>query len=153
MENGVKTGVAVVVVKGDKILMGKRISAKGHANGKWQLPGGKMEWMEDPKDTCYRETLEESGVEIDKDFAIKPMGFQNDCWPEIGIHFVCLFYIANWKSGEPKVTEPDKCSEWRWIDYRELPKKEDSFFDYKKYIRKIHNWVELNSIRGKNVEA
>jgi 8-oxo-dGTP diphosphatase len=37
-------------------------------------------------------------------------------------HYVTLFVVADYASGNPTVKEPDKCYEWRWCTWDKLPK-------------------------------
>ena len=57
------SGVGVVVLKGDHVLMIRR----GHEPrmGQWSIPGGKQELGETWRETAVREVLEETGVDID----------------------------------------------------------------------------------------
>ena len=36
-------------------------------------------------------------------------------------HYVHIGLIAEWKNGEPKVLEPDKCERWDWYDLNNIP--------------------------------
>jgi 8-oxo-dGTP diphosphatase len=45
-------GVAVIVIKDDKILLGKRKNS--HGAGTWALPGGHLEFGESIKDCARR---------------------------------------------------------------------------------------------------
>ncbi len=47
-----------------KFLFLKRVKSSSWAGGKWQLPGGKMEWGEEVMDTLNREIDEETGGKI-----------------------------------------------------------------------------------------
>jgi 8-oxo-dGTP diphosphatase len=38
-----------------------------------------------------------------------------------GKHYVTLFVAAHSAVGEPALSEPDKCSEWRWFRWSDLP--------------------------------
>ncbi len=37
-------------------------------------------------------------------------------------HYVEIAFIADWKSGEPKVLEPHKCESMEWFSLNKLPK-------------------------------
>lgn len=47
-----------------KFLFLKRVKSSSWAGGKWQLPGGKMEWGESVMSTLNREIAEETGGRI-----------------------------------------------------------------------------------------
>ena len=108
-----RVGVASFVInENGKILMGKRKNDYGH--GTWSLPGGKLELFEDPEHCAAREAFEETGLMINVE---SEFGFSSQ-WDQ-GQHWVTLFYIATKvkPEQEPKVTEPDKCYRWEWMDW------------------------------------
>ena len=109
-------GVGVCIRKDGKVLMGKRKG--GWMPGTWAFPGGKLAMNEGLEECAVREILEETGVKISN---IRLAAFTNDIDREEGIHYLTLFYVADWKSGEPLVMEPDKCEEWKWSHWDALP--------------------------------
>jgi 8-oxo-dGTP diphosphatase len=109
-------GVGVFVIKYKKIIIGKRKSE--HGNGTWSLPGGHLEFREDIFDCARRETMEEAGVKIN---TLRMGPITNDNSPVHEKHHVTLFVVAEYDSGNPTVMEPDKCSEWRWCAWENLP--------------------------------
>ena len=117
MENEqIKVGIAVMVMKEGKVLLGKRIGS--HATGTYGFSGGKLEYMESFEDCAKRETMEEAGIEIDN----VRFSFVTNLTAYPPRHYVHLGFIADWKSGEPKVCEPDKFESWGWYDLDNLPK-------------------------------
>ena len=56
-------GVAVVTLRGDAILLGRR--ARGPYAGRWCIPCGYVEWDEDIRDAARREMREETGLEVE----------------------------------------------------------------------------------------
>ena len=116
MVNFPRIGVASIIVKDNKILMGKRLGAPG--SNSWQFPGGRLEFNESVEDCARRETLEEAGIQIAN---IRDFAFTNDFFPEDNKHYVTLFVLADLLSGTPQVLEPDKCGGWEWFDWDELP--------------------------------
>lgn len=62
MEKRPKIGIAVVVMNGDKMLLGKRKNA--HGSGTWALPGGHLEYKEAWDVCAKREVMEETGITI-----------------------------------------------------------------------------------------
>lgn len=56
-----KPAVGAAIVRGGRVLLSKR-ARPPHA-GEWDLPGGFLEWGEDPEAGLLREVREETGLE------------------------------------------------------------------------------------------
>ena len=112
MEEQPKVGVGVFVIKDGKVLLGQRRSA--HGQNTWGFPGGHLEKNEEIEDCARRETLEETGVKV-KNVRLGP--FTNDVFKETEKHYVTLFVLADYESGEVQVREPDKMEEWKWFSW------------------------------------
>lgn len=109
-----KTGLAVMVIKDGKVLLGKRKNT--HGAGEYAFPGGKLEWWESFEECAKRETREEAGIEIENIRFLRLLNFKL-----YKKHFVDVGVLADWKSGEPQVCEPEKCEGWEWYDIDKLP--------------------------------
>jgi len=110
-----KVGVVVMIFRDGKILIGKRKGS--HGEGKWAWPGGHLEYMESFENCAKREVMEETGIEIENIRFLRLLNFK-DYAPK---HYVDIALIADWKSGEPRVCEPEKCEGWEWRDIDNLP--------------------------------
>ena len=108
-------GIGVYVRKEGKILLGLRKG--GYAAGDWCAPGGKMEMKESPEECAIRETREEAGIEIKN---LRFITITNDIH-EVGTHYVTICFVADWKLGDARVMEPDKCERWEWFSWKDLP--------------------------------
>lgn len=111
-----KVGVGVMVLKNGQVLLGKRKNA--HGDGAWSFPGGHLEFGEAWADCAARETLEETGV------AIKNLRFgtvTNDIFPIEGKHYITLYMVSDYDSGEVTLREPEKCERWEWFSWDQLP--------------------------------
>lgn len=111
-----KVGVGVMILKDGKVLLGKRKNA--HGDGCWAFPGGHLEFMESWEDCAKREVEEETGLKIDN------VGFltaTNDLFEEENRHYITCFVGCEVVEGEPKIMEPEKCDEWAWFDWDNLP--------------------------------
>lgn len=109
-------GVAVMVCKDDKFLLGKRKNS--HGAGCWQFPGGHLEFNETIEVCAAREIFEETGITIKN---ARLATFTNDIFEDERKHYVTLFVIGDYHSGEATVKEPEKCEEWRWFKPEDLP--------------------------------
>lgn len=56
-------GVAIVLMNGDRILLGRRAS-RGYGGRQWCIPCGYVEWGEDVRAAAQRELHEETGLEV-----------------------------------------------------------------------------------------
>ena len=115
-QNRPQVGVGVIITKDAKVLLGKRKNA--HGEGTWCFPGGHLEFCEQVEECAKREVLEETGAHIKN---IRRGPFTNDVFDEEHKHYVTLFVIADYESGEVEVREAEKCERWEWFEWDKLP--------------------------------
>ncbi|KAK9063762.1 hypothetical protein SSX86_017634 [Deinandra increscens subsp. villosa] len=120
-------GVAVFLINGDKVLLGRRRSSVGRNT--FALPGGRLEFGvllyfqgESFEECAAREVKEETGLDI-KD--IQFVTVTNDVFTEAAkpLHLVAVFmraYLAD-PDQLPQNIEPEKCYGWDWYDWKNLP--------------------------------
>jgi len=113
--NRPQVGVGVMIMRDGKVLLGKRKGS--HGDGEYSFTGGHLEYMESIVECAKRETREEAGIEID---GVKFLCIANSksFAPK---HYLYVGLIAEWKSGEPRVMEPDRTESWDWYDFNSLP--------------------------------
>ncbi|WP_125779046.1 nucleotide triphosphate diphosphatase NUDT15 [Pseudoalteromonas rubra] len=116
MQSVVRVGVAVVIKRQGKLLLGERIGA--HGAHTWATPGGHLEVGESIEQCARREVLEETGLELTQ---VTPMGYTNDVFESEGKHYITLFMQGECEQGEPQLLEPNKCVQWRWFSPNALP--------------------------------
>ncbi|MCX5746789.1 MAG: NUDIX domain-containing protein [Proteobacteria bacterium] len=110
-----RVGIGVLVLKGRKLLLGKRRGS--HGAGQYASPGGHLEHLERFADCATREVREETGLEIGP---LRFLRVQN-ITQYAPRHYVDISFAADWVSGEPTVREPDKVESWGWFDLDALP--------------------------------
>lgn len=111
-------GIATIVRKDGKVLMHKRKNIS--YEGSWAFAGGHLELWETFEECSLRELKEEAGN-------IKVVNLQywttiNTMSPDANLHYVVIFMVCDYVSGEPTVMEHDKCECWEWFDWQDLPK-------------------------------
>ncbi len=117
-ENRPRVGVAVLIVKDGRVLVGQRQAASDNGIHTWGLAGGKLHYGESFEDCVLRETAEECGLEIAN---ITFVSCTNNIFEEEQLHYITVFMRADWVSGDPQVLEPDKMAKWEWFDWGNLP--------------------------------
>lgn len=123
MEEGVDyigVGVGAVIINSDtKVFLSKRGKEVRNESGKWEFPGGGVEFGDTFKDTIVREMKEEYGVDIE---VIELLGVDDHIIPDEKQHWIAPTYICKIKSGIPKILEPHKCEEIGWFTIEEVSK-------------------------------
>lgn len=134
--NNIWVGFWVMILKDGKVLLGQRhvdpAKADSELHGEWTrtMPGGKMHFHESFEDTCFRETLEETWLHINKD-TIKIISITNDMVPDK--HFVTIGFLAEDVDWEAQVMEPDEITRRERFDLNDLPTP--LFFPSEKVIK------------------
>ena len=112
-----RIGVAVMVIKSGKVLLGKRKGA--HGAGTWAFPGGHLRFGETIEACARREVMEETGLSITD---LKTGPYTNDLFSEEKKHYITLYVVARYATGHLEIREPDKCESWEWFDWEHLPR-------------------------------
>ena len=132
-----KVGVGVIIIKDGKILLGKRKNA--HEDGTWSFPGGHLEFNETWEICAIRETFEETGI------AIKNIRFgsaTNDIFQTENKHYITIFMVSNFDSGEVEIKEPEKCERWEWFEWDKLP--QPLFVPIQNLLKAKYNLINLS---------
>lgn len=108
--------MAVIVVKDDEVLLGKRKGS--HGAGRWAFPGGHLAYGETIEACARREVMEETGLSIE---SVKLGPYTNDLFTGESKHYVTLFVVARHAGGMLQNREPDKCEGWEWFHWPSLP--------------------------------
>lgn len=82
------------------------------------MAGGHMEYMESFETCAKREVKEETDIEIKNIRFLRLLNLK-DYPPK---HYVDIGLLAEWKSGNPKVMEPEKAESWGWYEIDKLTK-------------------------------
>lgn len=133
--------INAIVVKDNQILLGKRGTFNGKPileSGKWGLLGGYFNRDENLTQAIKRETMEESGWEINdlKLFRINDSPNR----PKEDRQNVDIIFIAN--AVKQIKASDEEVSKLQWFDLDKLPAKQEIAFDhgdsielYKKYLK------------------
>lgn len=113
-----KVGLAVIILREKKVLLGKRINS--HDHGTWSFPGGHLEYLETLENCARREVREETGFDIEL-IDKYPVATTNDFFENDNKHYITLYLRANYLRGEARVMEPDRCEEWKWYPWKIFP--------------------------------
>ncbi|MGM5483590.1 MAG: nucleotide triphosphate diphosphatase NUDT15 [Nanobdellota archaeon] len=134
----VGVGFGVIILKDNKILLGKRhedpekASSLLNGAGTWTMPGGKLKFGESFEEGAKRETMEETGIKLNN---VDVICINNDVVENA--HFITIGLFSDKFEGEPKVMEPDEITEWKWFSLDNLP--EPIFFPSKKVLENYKN--------------
>ena len=102
-------GCGAAILRDGRILLVER--RKAPEAGYWNLPGGKVDFLERVETAVLREIKEEIGVEI----RLGPLLCVTEMIGVDGQHWVSPIYPATIVEGEPANCEPDKIAAIGWF--------------------------------------
>jgi len=110
-----QVGTAIIITKGDKVLLMKR---KGpHGGETWSTPGGHLEFGESPEDCAAREAKEEVGLDVTE---LRFRCLTNDVFEETGKHYITI-WMEGKAAGEPFLAAEEEVDEIGWFAWDVLP--------------------------------
>ena len=108
--------VAAITEHNGKYLIAQRLPTCKNAPLKWEFPGGKIEFGEDPRDALKREIKEELDIKIKVGDIFETTSHilkkQNE-----DIHIVTLFYKCTLVSGTP---QKQQVNDYAWVKKENL---------------------------------
>ncbi len=99
-----------------KFLLMKRADDDTFFPGFWEIPGGKLEYGENPMRGAEREIEEEAGINVDVGEPLSVMGYEHLIR---GIQYIQINYLCL-PVGEPKVKLSHEHSDFAWITFEDL---------------------------------
>lgn len=116
-EERVRVGVGLLLLKGNKVLWGRRKGS--HGAGLYGGLGGHLEYGETAERAILRELAEECGVKV-KNLRVLCVSDFLTHYPK---HYLDIGFTAEWESGEPQILESDKLESWEWRGLDDIPKQ------------------------------
>lgn len=122
-----------------KVFLARRGRGAGNERYRWEFPGGSVEFNEQLEDALIREVGEEYGFLIDVEELLDVV---NHIIPQEKQHWVSPTFLCRYKSGSPRIMEPDKCEEIGWFPLNRIPEREltiasvKSLESLKRFIKK-----------------
>lgn len=119
-----KVGIGIMLIKGGKVLLGKRhenpekASSLLKGEGTWTMPGGKLHFQESFEEGAKRELFEETSINLKR---AKIICVNNDTVEDAHFITIGLFAEHDDFEGIPEVKEPDEITEWKWFSLDNLP--------------------------------
>lgn len=117
---GVGVG-AVIRNETGRYFLAKRGPAARNEPGKWEFPGGSVEFNERLEDALIREIAEEFGFVISVE---KLLDVVDHILPDEKQHWVSPTFLCRFLSGDPKIREPLKCDAIGWFRLADFPRSE-----------------------------
>jgi 8-oxo-dGTP diphosphatase len=117
---GVGVG-AIIYDRDNKVFLAKRGKEARNETGKWEFPGGSVEFGETLEHALAREVMEEYGFEIE---ILSLLDVVNHIIPAEKQHWVSPSFICRITQGKPVIREPHKCDEIGWFSLDHLPENE-----------------------------
>jgi mutator protein MutT len=114
---GVGVG-AVIIDREGKVFLARRGKEVRNETGKWEFPGGSVEFGETLEHAVVREVIEEFGMTIEVQELLDVV---DHIIPAENQHWVSPTFISRVTKGTPHIREPHKCDEIGWFALDQIP--------------------------------
>lgn len=116
---GVSVGAFILNNKGELLLL-KRSQNSKNEKGKWEAPGGAVEFWEKRTDAIKREVKEELDIEIE---IVDVLEVIDEMLPQDKQHWLATSYLVKIKGKQkPRIVESHKHDDMNWFSINNLPK-------------------------------
>jgi 8-oxo-dGTP diphosphatase len=108
-------GVKALIRRGNKILLIRRSGrySKDNIEGIWDIPGGRIDFGEEPLDGLKREVQEETGLKIMTERILDA----STIWKDDSTHIIRITYLCSLaKDSVSSLQISDEHTEFLWID-------------------------------------
>src|SRR3989338_688134 len=124
-------GVKAIIEKDNKILLLKRSEKYEHLTNCWDIPGGRINFGEEPEEGLRREIKEETGLELKE---IKKIIDAATVFKNEERHIVRITYLCTVEEGKEGLSNEHTHIEW-------IPKEKIKELEYKDKLlkKKIDN--------------
>lgn len=132
---GVGVGALLIDERG-RIFLAKRGREARNESGKWEFPGGGVEFGDTLEETLVREMMEEYGLSIQVG---KLLDVCDHIIPEEHQHWVSPSFICTVIAGTPTIREPHKCEQIGWFTVDEIKRMDLSLvsrFNFENYLKR-----------------
>ncbi len=131
--NNPHAAVTVAIVKDDQILFSKRAAEPN--KGKYDMPGGFMEYGEDPIAAVKRETMEETGLTI---HSLELIGASTHEYEPNSSTTDLIYVCKNW-SGEPVAQDDVAELAWKPVEFID---SDEFAWEYPELSEKISHFLK-----------
>lgn len=115
------TQKAIIQNEEGKILTIFRTETAPSRPNTWDLPGGEVDFGENPQDGIKREILEETGLEVED---IRPFDIEVHLFPEEGVYWLTIAYKCRAVSSKIKLSYEH--NDYKWVTPGEFLELESS---------------------------
>jgi 8-oxo-dGTP diphosphatase len=126
-----------LIFKDNKLLMLKRKLGSSFAGGTWDIPGGKMEFGEQPENALVREVYEETSLKIE---ILDILSISSGVNKVKRNQYITIVYICNYVSGSVSINSEN--IDYEWVDADKADKHEKIYYlkeAIEKYKEKYNN--------------
>ena len=106
----------IIQNKSGEVLIIKRLASREVEPGKWDIPGGTLEWGEDPEVGAKREIMEETGLTVG---TLELFTHTSNIDQAKNKQFVRLIFRTDFNGGKIKLSAKEH-DEYRWIKPEEI---------------------------------
>jgi len=116
------TSVRAIIRDNDKILLLKRANGRESILGKYELPGGKIDYGEQPEDALVRYLKEDAGLNVRTNQLFDVIAYIDH--DDRDIQYTLVLYLVSLGEGGSKVTLGQNYSHYIWKNIGDMPNDE-----------------------------
>lgn len=137
-----------IIKKDDKILLLRRSSGKQSIIGKYELPGGKVDFGEDPKLALEREVIEEVGLSLETVQLLSVLSHMDD--HDENKQYVIVVYQASLTPVETHIVLSPEHDRYEWKEMSEI--QQDEVTGMTKLILGLGQEISVTDKKEQNME-